>query len=363
LTRVRHGGEDTRQQETERSGTASSGVQGGVYDPGVLLAVSYHYVATSRPAAPRAIFPVAVDEFASQLDALARDFEFVSRDDVTRAVETGAVLPERSCLVTFDDGLQQQLDLALPVLEARGIPAVFFASGAPIAERRVAYVHKVHLLREHVGDDELRAAIERELRQQGVDVPDSSEPPAMYPYDTPEAAALKYLLNFVLGPTVTAPVDALFAASFSEEEVCGELYADEAGLARLEARGALGAHGYDHLPLATLDDARLRSDLQRSADVLASVTGVRPRMMSYPYGTAYAVDGRVARAAGEAGFTAALTMERAINRSLDEPLLLARVDTRDAPGGPEPRIAVDGADLVVDAPVTAGRSRYLQEAA
>jgi hypothetical protein len=41
----------------------------------------------------------------------------------------------------------------------------------------------------------------------------------------------------------------------------------------------------------------------------------------------------VADAAGAAGFEVGFTMEPAYNRSLEQPLLLGRIDVNDAPGG------------------------------
>jgi hypothetical protein len=75
-------------------------------------------------------------------------------------------------------------------------------------------------------------------------------------------------------------------------------------------------------------------------------------MISYPYGSAAAVDRPVAEAAGRLGYRVGLTMERAYNRSLLEPLLLARVDTNDAPGGKQ-----------AGAGVAPARTRYFDEAA
>jgi peptidoglycan/xylan/chitin deacetylase (PgdA/CDA1 family) len=157
----------------------------------ILLAVGYHYVAPEAPVAPRAIFPVTSAGLAAQLELIGRSFDFVSRDELLAAVAGDGVLPERACVVTFDDGLRCQLELAVPVLERLGVPAIFFVPGKPLAERRALYVHKVHALRERVADDELlrlagRADVPVEVAQEH------------YRYDEPDAARLKYLLNMAL---------------------------------------------------------------------------------------------------------------------------------------------------------------------
>ncbi|MDX6507200.1 MAG: hypothetical protein QOG06_1844 [Gaiellaceae bacterium] len=300
----------------------------------MLLAVGYHYVAEREPAQPRAIFPVTTAALATQVEVLARSFELVSRDQLEAAAAGEGELPEQACVLTFDDGLRCQFELALPVLERLGAPAVFFVPGLPLAERRVLEVHKLHALRERVPDDELRARLPDELP-----VVSQDEARGHYRYDTPEAAELKYLLNIRL-PAATRRklVDSLFAAEFGDERsIADQLYAEPAQVARLErAHRAVGAHSYSHQPLATLSDAELDADLGRVSRLLAEVTGSRPRAFSYPFGTPETVDARTVTRVGAAGYRVAFTMRRELNRSLDEPLLLARLDANDAPGGRAP---------------------------
>src|SRR5919199_3847986 len=76
----------------------------------MLLAIVYHYIVEDEPEHPRAIFPVTAARLAEQLEMVGRGFEFVSRDDVLKAVRRRSSLPERACLVTFDDGLRCQYD-------------------------------------------------------------------------------------------------------------------------------------------------------------------------------------------------------------------------------------------------------------
>jgi peptidoglycan/xylan/chitin deacetylase (PgdA/CDA1 family) len=313
----------------------------------VLLAVGYHYVAAEPPAEPRAIFPVTVDALAAQLELLGRSFEFVSRDELLAAVAGEASLPERACVVTFDDGLRCQLDLGLPVLERLGVPAVFFVAGKPLAEERVLYVHKVHALRERVPDAELLALV-------GAAEVSAEIAEEHYRYDDPDAARLKYLLNMELPlEEREAVVGAAFAEVFPNERAFArELYMSQEDVARLEnEHRAVGAHSYAHEPLARLDDAALEADLEAVASLLADVTGARPRALSYPHGTPSTVDVRVARRAAATGFEVAFTMERALNATLDEPLLVGRLDANDAPGGKRPLDEIPPA-----------RSRYFAEA-
>lgn len=65
-------------------------------------------------------------QFARQLDLLLETSVPVSLDRVEEAVRGGRALPPYSVLVTFDDGDTSVHSVALPLLAARGIPAVCF---------------------------------------------------------------------------------------------------------------------------------------------------------------------------------------------------------------------------------------------
>jgi len=330
----------------------------------MLLAVNYHYLSEDGQRG-RAIYPISLDRFAAQLDDLARGFEFVSRSDLVAAVEQGAPLPARACLITFDDGLRQQVELGLPVLQQRGIPAVFFVCGEPLERGRALFVHKVHQLRELLPQAELRASLETELARDGVAIPaiPAHEPVETYRYDDPDTARFKYLLNVALGSEAAQAIDRLFAEHFDEASFAQRFYADADQVRELEAADALGAHGYCHKPLTRFAPGGARRDLELGAQVLERIAGVRARTVSYPYGEFVAVDRTVSAAAAAAGFSVGLTMERAFNQTLDDPLLLARLDTNDVPGGRNPFFGLDGGSIVLGQGMTRARAWYFKEEA
>jgi hypothetical protein len=65
--------------------------------------------------------------FEAQMRALTRLFEPVRLSDLGAAARGERALPEQAVLVTFDDGYRDLADVALPVLERTGVPAVAFA--------------------------------------------------------------------------------------------------------------------------------------------------------------------------------------------------------------------------------------------
>jgi hypothetical protein len=205
-------------------------------------------------------------------------------------------------------------------------------------------VHKVHAIRERVDDAELLELVGAENVPEDV----ARE---HYRYDTPEAARVKYLLNMALpADERDRVVGAAFAEVFPDEQAfAAELYMSREQIRALGS--SVGAHSYAHEPLALLPPEELDRDLERVTSVLEEITGSRPRAFSYPHGTPSTVDVATARRLAAAGYRVAFTMERALNPSLDEPLLLGRLDANDAPGGKRPLDEIPPA-----------RSRYFEEA-
>jgi len=70
---------------------------------------------------PRAIFE-------GQMELLAREFHPVSLDQVGRFVRGEEDLAERAVVVTLDDGYPDNFDMAMPILDRLGVPAILFKS-------------------------------------------------------------------------------------------------------------------------------------------------------------------------------------------------------------------------------------------
>jgi len=76
------------------------------------------------------------DLFATQLEWLLRHFRPVGIDDLRAAACGGPALPDRACLVTFDDGYRNVLRNALPVLRRKGVPAAVFVVAGLVESRQ-----------------------------------------------------------------------------------------------------------------------------------------------------------------------------------------------------------------------------------
>jgi peptidoglycan/xylan/chitin deacetylase (PgdA/CDA1 family) len=64
--------------------------------------------------------------FERHLDCLGRSFRFVSLDEIGDRLLNGLPFHEPVAAITFDDGYRDVYELALPILQRKGIPAAMF---------------------------------------------------------------------------------------------------------------------------------------------------------------------------------------------------------------------------------------------
>lgn len=334
----------------------------------ILLAVNFHYIQPEGRYPHAGIFPTPVEALEAQLGELGRAFEFVSGEELLAARRGERALPERACLITFDDGLKEQYAAAAPALENHGVRGVFFISTQPVAEGRALTVHKMHRLRATRSPERFLQEVQEAGGELGIEIPlervDMAAADRQYLYDDPATKRLKFLLNHVMPfADFERLIAHLFERDFDERAFCEEMYMSPSEIADLARRHSVGSHAHGHLPLASLAPAARRDNLGRSRETLNEITGLETRLISYPYGGPTAVDRRLAETASALGFEVGFTMERSVNRSLQDPLLLARVSTNDALGGKSPLMSLDGsrAGLLFTEPMKPGRTLYTDE--
>jgi len=101
---------------------------GGLPRPCPLRVLAYHAINDLAGAPVVEPYGVPPKTFRHQLKTLQRaGFRFISADEFLHFLHRGGGLPRHPLLLTFDDGYQELLDFALPMLKERRIPAVVFA--------------------------------------------------------------------------------------------------------------------------------------------------------------------------------------------------------------------------------------------
>jgi GT2 family glycosyltransferase/peptidoglycan/xylan/chitin deacetylase (PgdA/CDA1 family) len=111
-----------RDLEYHRGARAAGGIPG----PGPVRVLCYHSISDLSEGGVLEPYGIPAGRFRRQLGLLQRHFHVIGPDEFRRFL-AGAGVPRRAVLLTFDDCYEDLLESGLPLLRARGLPAVAFA--------------------------------------------------------------------------------------------------------------------------------------------------------------------------------------------------------------------------------------------
>jgi peptidoglycan/xylan/chitin deacetylase (PgdA/CDA1 family) len=99
-------------------------------------ALLYHRVGTEEDCGTSPITCISIENFEMQLNyLLEQKYYFATLDEVVKYVKAEITLPEKTIIITFDDGFQDNYKYAFPVLKKRGIKAAIFINTGFIGRR------------------------------------------------------------------------------------------------------------------------------------------------------------------------------------------------------------------------------------
>jgi peptidoglycan/xylan/chitin deacetylase (PgdA/CDA1 family) len=292
-------------------------------DRPVGLVVVYHLVAQRSGDPERELVaPHSAELFQAHLRHLASRYRVVQADALLAAARDrrrGARVP---VAVTFDDDLRSHVTLVAPLLEAAGLLATFYLTGAGLDGPKRFWWERLQSLWD-AGDEAVRADL---LARAGT---------------TPDASLRTLGLTVENWPARRrAAFDAELAELAGDDPVDAGLRASDVR-ALVDAGHRVGFHTLRHDNLTTLTGEELVAALRDGRDALQAVVGAPLRTLAYPHGRANPV---VAVAAAEAGFEAAFsTVATPVNPAND-----ARRLGRYWPSyGPSALFALDLAQIAV----------------
>jgi len=265
----------------------------------LLRVITYHRV--DWPGAVPGSYPrlmVSPEVFAAQMGFIARRFRVLSMPELLAAARTGAGLPPRALLITFDDAYTDFATHAWPVLQQEALPATLFVPTAfPDDPTRVFWW------------DRLYHALITTHCDRVVD-----SPIGRLPLGTPAARETAFTRLRVHVKQQPHSVAVAWVERFSSELGVSPPATSVLGwddLRRLAAEGVtLGCHTRTHALANRVAADELRSEAVGSRQDLEREIGPTLPIFAYPSG---AFDDRaVEHLAGE-GFELAFTTRRGIN--------------------------------------------------
>lgn len=255
--------------------------------------------------------------FAEQMQFLAdRGFRVFGFAEALERLEAGKSFPERSALITFDDGYRDNSVHAAPVLARHGFPATIFVATRVLEQRRLLWEHRVLWALESIPKRRLGELLSEFL-------PLAGRPPGAWIVLDPTGPTLTH--KEALGRRIA---DEMRAAGVDEAQMARELYLSPADLpALLEAGVEIGSHGAAHHHLTSLSFDEKRADLAEAESCLASHLGENwLRVYCSPYGSHRAVDRELLVSRG---YRAATSVRFGTNSHRTDPFFLRRVSLGD----------------------------------
>lgn len=302
----------------------------------MLTVCNFHYIRTNFEKPYPSIFGVTPIEFDNQIKELKKIGEFISIDQLVNNIDEILVDTKNHLLITFDDGLKEQFELALPILEKNNIEALFFINSMNYIERKVSMVHKIHLVRSEINPITILSEVKKVCAIERNELTSDEMIKAVkhYRYDDEQSAHLKYLLNFKLPKKdLELVINSLFETYFNELEIINSLYMTNNQLNYLAQKQMLGNHTHSHLALGLLNEEQIENEIFKTKSFIQSFQKNTNLAISYPYGSEEACQDPVTKIAKQLGHKIGFSMERGTNDKTANKLLLKRYSSNDLPGG------------------------------
>ena len=277
-----------------------------------LRVLAYHGIESDDSVVNRDGFHVPPAIFARQLEHISRCYRIVSLQDVITAMREGTPWPERSVLITFDDGYRNNVEVAAPLLAQQGIPAAFFVT--------TGFIDGTHqpwwfILRRWV----LKAGFSS-----------LGDPPGMT--ETPCRSDIQCLVRweyFLKGLTEAerAAHMTAIATRLGLPPESGASFASWDQLASLCRQGhAVEPHTVSHANLGRESAADANREVTSSVMRIKEKLGIQARAFAYPYGRAEDVQPAVFDTLKQQAISVGFTTVEGTNRPETNPYLYHRLN-------------------------------------
>lgn len=236
-----------------------------------------------------------VQVFHDQMSRLRRHYRPMRFDEMLDCVESGGRLPRRAVLVTFDDGYDDNYEVAFPVLRDLDMSAMFFVStGHIVSGAPYSYDWLVHML--------------CKTRQSVVSLPELGTQwnlPSSLDGRREASARLLDRMKSLDAQTQENLIRRLEAElempRMAGHRDCRPM--DWNQLREMQARGMeIGSHGVHHRMLGKLPASEMRMEVHDSKLMLERELQGKVDVLSYPVGSPDAFDAGVIAAARESGY-------------------------------------------------------------
>ncbi len=255
--------------------------------------VTYHYVRDMHKTDYPDIKGLLIKKFIRQLDYILKNYNVIDLNDYAEFLNGNKVIPNNSCILTFDDGLKDHYLNVFPILKNKNLPASFFPITQPLTESVVPAVNKAHFLLAKLGSrkfvEEFNKALQS-LFQELVKtffVDGKIKKERKYKWDNPLTSNLKYNIAIMPNEPKVKILNQIFEEYFeNEKEFCKELYMNREEMKEMMEEGmSFGGHTHTHPMLSHLTQEEQTKEIMDSTEKLRKEFKTEIKLFSYPYGS------------------------------------------------------------------------------
>ena len=256
---------------------------------------------------------------------LSKEFDFfikslqskgtaLTTDDLI-AIKNGQPLPQRSFVITFDDGFKNNLSVAAPILEKYGVPATFYVTSDFVSNNIMSWI------------DRIDWAIEKSKKYEKLEItlPWEQTPKKLKSHNS-RINFLKEIRSYVkskkeinqsqLADNIQYQLGFDLKKS-SGSELDAKLNWDDVRKLNSNELFTIGGHTHTHPIMSFLNDCNLRFEISRCLDLLEKEGGIVTKHFSYPEGLAHCYNETVINCLKTFGIKCCPTAEDGLNKIHD----------------------------------------------
>jgi len=257
-------------------------------------------------------------DFEKSLAMLRERGRPLSISEVADLMASGGRLPEYGYAITFDDGFENNLTVAAPVLQRYETPATFYVCSSFVDENRMSWTDQIESAFEAAPSVQLKSAelkLDKALAspQEKIAALDLIRRYVKSSEDVDPYAFAAEMVAAAGGPAKQR--DRWLDQKLSWQQV-GELAADPLF--------EVGAHGLSHKILSFLPAAELKHEVRESIRKVSEAIGRKVPHFSYPEGLENCYSARVIAELKAAGIICSPTAVEGTNGPGTDPFLLRR---------------------------------------
>ncbi|WP_376691959.1 polysaccharide deacetylase family protein [Wenzhouxiangella sp. EGI_FJ10409] len=250
------------------SGATALGRAWGNHDGAVIL--YGHRVSDDDEGYMQGLPPHCLDE---QLAYLCRHYEIISLDTLVSCLESGQRVPEKSIVLTFDDGFRDNYENAFPRLQKHRAPATIFLVTGSIDTGQLPWSQRLGFLFQHTQARWFR----HELLSEELPLSSICERRQAY-------MAIKAHVRH-MGQTQRERVLARVSKDLAVDPPMDRMMTWEHAREMQAAGIEMGAHTVSHSLLANIDPDDARREMAQSRDAITEKLDVKHPKFCFPAGS------------------------------------------------------------------------------